>query len=314
MTISTGSTNFKEFACVYCGSIFSRYIPPSDKKGSRDFCSRSCQMKQAKNKDVPEAERSGIKVITCLQCKKDFEKYVKASQPPKFCSKKCSNKHKMEVGDSAFCGFEKKYQRWIEKYGKEEADKRYDIFKDKKSKNTIFKNTGQKLSQSTKEKISKSCTGNSNPIKGKTFVEFYGEERANELGKSHSQKLKEGYASGKLKPTARSKSAPTVNGIRLRSQLELTIARYLEKKFSLKLGETLLYEDPVTKVKWTDSSGEHHTYTPDFHDIINNIVYEVKPSWKISSPTDEMNRKMNALKNVYENCVYIGDREILGNQ
>jgi endogenous inhibitor of DNA gyrase (YacG/DUF329 family) len=310
--LPTGSTNFKEFTCTYCGNLFSRYIPPSDKKGSRDFCSRSCQMKYAKNSNIPVDERSGIKTVTCEYCKKDFEKYVKASQFPKFCSKKCSNIHKMTNGDSAFCGFEKKCQRWIEKYGQEEAEKRLEIFKDKKSKATIKKNIGKNLSQSTKEKISKSCTGISNPVKGKTFAQFYGQERAEELCKRHSQKLKEGYASGKLKPTARSKSAPTVDGIRLRSKLELTIARHLEKKFSLKLGETLLYEDPATKVKWIDHSGEYHTYTPDFHDIVNNIVYEVKPSWKIINPTDEMNRKMDALKDVYSNCLYIGDTEILG--
>lgn len=305
MTISTGSANFKEFMCIYCGSLFSRYIPPSDKKGSRDFCSRSCQMKQAKNKDVPEAERSGIKIITCLQCKKDFEKYVKASQFPKFCSKKCSSKFNSSLGKNAYSSFDEMKNAGF-------SEEKIDAIRKKRKEGALKANTGQKLSQSTKEKISKSCTGNSNPIKGKTFAEFYGEERANELGKSHSQKLKEGYASGKLKPTARSKSAPTVDGIRLRSKLELTIARHLEKKFSLKLGETLLYEDPATKVKWIDHSGEYHTYTPDFHDIVNNIVYEVKPSWKIINPTDEMNRKMDALKDVYSNCLYIGDTEILG--
>lgn len=305
MTISTGSANFKEFVCIYCGNLFSRYIPPSDKKGSRDFCSRSCQMKQAKNKDVPEAERSGIKIITCLQCKKDFEKYVKASQLPKFCSKKCSSKFNSALGKNAYSSFDEMKNAGF-------SEEKIDVIRKKRKEGALKANIGRELSQSTKEKISKSCTDNSNPIKGKTFVEFYGEERANELGKSHSQKLKEGYASGKLKPTARSKSAPTVDGIILRSKLELTIARYLEKKFNLKLGETLLYEDPATKVKWIDHSGEYHTYTPDFHDIVNNIVYEVKPSWKIIAPTDEMNRKMNALKSSFEFCVYIGDREILG--
>ena len=308
----TGSTNFKEFSCVYCESLFSRYIAPSDKKGSRDFCSRSCQMKQAKNANIPVCQRSGIKIIICLFCKKEFEKYVKASRTAKFCSKVCSSKYKMSAGDSCFCGFEKKYQQWIEKYGQEEANKRLKLFKDKKSKATSARNTGSSRTQSTKDKISKSCKGIGNVLKGKTFEEFYGKKRADELKKQHSRKLKEGFASGKLKPTVRSKCAPTVDGIKFRSQLELTIARYLEKKFNLKLGETLLYEDPSTKVKWIDSIGEDHTYTPDFHDIINNIVYEVKPSWKILSPTDEMVRKMAALKSTFEFCEYIGDREILG--
>lgn len=304
MTILTESINFKEFSCIYCENKFSRYIPPSDKKGSRDFCSRSCQMKQAKNKDVPEAERSGIKVIACLHCKKDFEKYVKASQVPRFCSKKCSSKFNSSSGKNSYASFEEMKNAGF-------SQEKIDRIRRKRSEGALKANIGRKLSQSTKEKISKSCTGNSNPVKGKTFVEFYGQARAHELGKSHSQKLKAGYASGKLKPTARSKSAPTIEGIRLRSKLELTVARYLEKKFNIKLGETLLYEDPSTKVKWTDSSGEDHTYTPDFHDVVNNIIYEAKPSWKISAPTDEMNRKMNALKETFEFCEYIGDKEIL---
>lgn len=304
MTIPTGSTNFKEFSCIYCGSPFSRYVPPSDKKGIREFCSRSCQMKHAKNKDIPDEERSGVKLIMCLQCKKEFEKYVKASQIPKFCSKKCSSKFNSALGKNAYASFEEMKNAGF-------TEEKIDEIRKKRKEGALKTNTGRKLSRETKEKISKSCAGNSNPIKGKTFKEFYGQEKANELGKAHSQKLKEGYASGRIKPTARSRSAPTANGIKFRSQLELKVARYLEKKFDLTLGETLIYEDKDTKIKWFDASGEEHTYTPDFHDIINGIIYEVKPTWKINSPTDEMNRKMNALKEVFKFCVYIGDREIL---
>ena len=39
-----------------------------------------------------------------------------------------------------------------------------------------------------------------------------------------------------------------------------------------------MHKDPTTKVQRFYKEYVSHTYTPDFHDIINNIVYEVKSS------------------------------------
>ena len=72
-----------------------------------------------------------------------------------------------------------------------------------------------------------------------------------------------------------------------------------------------MHEDTTTKVQWFYKEYVSRTYTPDFHDIINNIVYEVKPSQMISLPTDEMIRKMASLRNSFKFCEYIEDKDIL---
>jgi hypothetical protein len=147
-------------------------------------------------------------------------------------------------------------------------------------------------------------------LKGKTFVEFYGEERGDALAQQHSEKLKAGFASGKIKPTAHSASAPVFRGVRLRSKLEQSAIEFLEKRDNLTFGADLLYEHPSTFVTWTDQLGIEHTYVPDLLDAKNDIVYEVKPAWKVASPTDEMIRKMDALGAAGHKHAYLTDAEI----
>ena len=58
-----------------------------------------------------------------------------------------------------------------------------------------------------------------------------------------------------------------------------------------------------------DDLGKSHTYTPDLFDVKNNIVYEIKPSWKVNSPTPEMILKMKALSCLFVNQ-YLTDEDI----
>ena len=72
-----------------------------------------------------------------------------------------------------------------------------------------------------------------------------------------------------------------------------------------------MHENPTTKVQWFYKEYVSHTYTLDFHDIINNIVYEVKPSQMISLPIDEMIRKWHHYV-IHLNFVNTsGDKDIL---
>ena len=112
-------------------------------------------MKYAKNSNIPVDERSGVKTVTCEYCKKDFEKYVKASQFPKFCSKKCSSKFNSISGKNAYASFEEMKNAGF-------SQEKIDNIRRKRSEGALKANRGRKLSQSTKEKISKSCTGISN--------------------------------------------------------------------------------------------------------------------------------------------------------
>lgn len=249
-----------------------------------------------------------LRTFVCERCSTTFERQ-KGKRTFRFCSKSCAAKT-VSVNNFSYDGL---YKRWSEKYGHDEALLMLEKHRLKRSAATSGKNNPRYnavLSPETKEKISSSCTGIPNVLKGKTFEEFYGPDKAKSLASDHSKKLKEGYASGKIKPTARSCSAPVFRGVRLRSQLEQRAIEWLEKRDGLVFGQTLLYEDPATFVQWVDERGTSHTYVPDLHDTVNKVIYEVKPARFIDNPTSEMQRKMAALRAVGHSAAYISDRDV----
>lgn len=295
------------FTCVCCGENFERRVYPNSGQREFSFCSRSCQMKTRR-----DSSESGIRELTCVQCGVKFTKYVKQnvlrrSGLPRFCSKKCSSKFKVENGLCGFSSFES-----LIAAGKEDVAKK---ISSSRSSSTTRRNTGRKLSEETREKISQSCTGIQNPLKGKTFVEFYGEERARELRDQHSQKLREGFTSGRLSPPYAEGDKRAVHGkvnvykgTKLRSLLERHAIEFLEERDGLTLGVDLIYEDPEIRVQWIDEVGKTHTYIPDLHDTKNGVIYEVKPNWQIENMTDEISAKWEALKSKFSNCGFITDK------
>lgn len=244
----------------------------------------------------------------CELCSCTFIRKVKASRklPYRFCSMKCSN----TAAAKGTRTYEAMYNKWVERFGEDEAKKRLELNKFKRSKATAKCNTGRILSDSTKQKIAKSCTGISNVLKGKTFEEFYGKERATQLREHHSKKLKEGFASGKISPSARTRVAPIFRGVRLRSKLEQACIEFLEKRDGLKFGTDLLYEDKSVRTTWYDDAGKSHTYTPDLLDTKNNIVYEVKPQWQVDRPTNEMKAKQVSVIRSHKIFCYITDKDL----
>lgn len=288
---------YKQFNCKRCNVPFERYVPPSSKFQERLYCGRSCQMKaHFKTSDA------GTKQFVCEFCSKPFERYVKTNSKARFCTKKCASKHHVQLGLSCFSS-----SKQLVRAGREGMANK---LKQIRSNAAVQSNTGRRLSEETKRKISKSCTGIPNKLKGKTFVEFYGVDRAEHLSSSHSQKLKDGFASGKIKPTARSGSAPIFRGVKLRSKLEQHAIEFLEKRDGLTFGQTLMYEDVRTYVEWKDTVGCTHTYIPDLFDTVNNIVYEIKPAWKVDKPTDEQRRKFAALKAAFPLARYLTDHDM----
>jgi len=187
------------------------------------------------------------------------------------------------------------YKRWLGRYGECEAEKRLKQNKIRRAAAMSNRNMGRTLSKETRSRIASSCTGIPNILKGKTFVEFYGKDRARELAEEHSRKLKEGYRSGRLKPTARSKSAPVFRGTRLRSKLERDAILFLETRDDLTFGRTLIYEPAWIRPTWVDDRGIEHVYIPDLFDSVRQRVYEVKPQWQIDSPSDSVIRKAEAV-------------------
>lgn len=248
----------------------------------------------------------------CEFCGNNFKKYTKPSRYPyRFCSKVCASKHCVSVGKNGYSSKEKRKEYLTEKFDSLTASKIIENEISNRSKRTTEKNTGRKLSDKSKKKISRSCKGIPNKLKGKTYKEFYGEKRALELSNQHSEKLKEGYATGKISPTVRVKNAPTYKGVKLRSKLELSAIKFLESD-GLIFGKTLFYEHVETKVTWIDDKGSMHTYTPDLYDVKNEVVYEVKPQWKVDNPTDEMKRKFKAASSSFQKFKYLTDLDIEG--
>ena len=300
----TGSLNFREFTCRWCENKFIRYVAPSDPRSHREFCSRRCQAKHMKNSHLPKEERSGVRTLLCDFCKTYFTKHVKASQVPKFCSRRCACKFLAASGRNAASSFSSTClpPDVVEKIRRA------------RSSSTRSRNLGRRLTKATKSKISKSCSGIENPLKGKTFEQYYGAERAAELSREHSRKLRESFASGRIKITTRTKSAPTFRGTKLRSELEKDAIEFLERRDGLLFSSTLLYEADSTKVQWLDACGISHTYTPDLYDVKNDVIYEVKPKWKVVNPTDVMKRKEKAILDSGRKFRYLTDEDIVASR
>lgn len=234
-----------------------------------------------------------IKFISanCKRCGTSFNYRYKASKRSQvFCSRSCSNKEvKRNRSEKDLLS------SWTKTIGSEAADEKLQRLKLSKSESATRNNTGKNHSDITKRKISESCQGNKNVLKGRTYLEYYGLERAKQLSEEHSRKLKEGYASGRIKPSVRTKSAPTYKNVKLRSMLELRVIRFLEESENLCFNDSLFYEHSAAHVTWHDSTGARHTYIPDLYVPSAELVIEVKPQRFVDSPTEEMMKKKDAV-------------------
>ena len=84
-------------------------------------------------------------------------------------------------------------------------------------------------------------------------------------------------------------------------------------RWTLRYGEEIASKMlETTRTKWFDTKGAEHTYIPDLYDIINKVIYEVKPHWKALSETDEMKRKRLAVESSGLTFRYLTDKELYG--
>jgi hypothetical protein len=75
-------------------------------------------------------------------------------------------------------------------------------------------------------------------------------------------------------------------------------------------GETLLYEDKHMRFIWYDELNVKHIYTPDLYCVIHDIVYEVKPQWKINNESFELAAKRKAVLSAKRSFAYITDDDV----
>jgi hypothetical protein len=129
-----------------------------------------------------------IEIKYCKECGKEFTPSRSSKQL--FCCAVCARrnngkrnlnkKFSAEINEKKSSKGEKNpmfgksfYEIWLDKYGKEEADKRLESFKNKKR--------GVKHTESHKNSISKSLTGEKNPFYGKT----HSIESKSKISKNH---------------------------------------------------------------------------------------------------------------------------------
>lgn len=286
--------NRTKFNCAVCGEEFEVLVHPSDKYQVKRFCSRSCQGK-AWQESMGHCLSEPTEAV-CEYCGDQFEYMSRSTyRPRRFCSASCVSKALVEAGGNSFSSLEKLHRTWVRKYGKEEADRRAgELCASRSFSGNSNPRYGVVLDESTRKKIADSCMGTPNAVKGKTFVEFYGPERAAALAEQHSTVLKEGYSSGRLSPVHPRGRTTVYKNVKFRSQLEVKVVKHLESTTGLELGSTLLYEPVETRVPWVDDEGEKHTYIPDLYDTVRKIVYEVKPGWMIAARRRELVLKESA--------------------
>lgn len=183
------------------------------------------------------------------------------------------------------------YDTWIKKYGKEEANNKLKEFKLKQSKNMLGQknpNYGGKYSR-----FEGAIKWNMENLKGKTFVDSYGEEKANIIKKKISNKTK-----GKNNPMY-GKSSPKrsgngwsgyYKGNYFRSILELHYLIYLiDSNIKFESGEKRKHV-----IKYTMNNVERN-YFPDFYLIKEDKYVEIKPQNLIYSYQNKL--KFEAAKN-----------------
>lgn len=263
----------KKMKCPQCGIEFERKVPPCHEHRTF-FCSKSCGSRHSQIKRGRQP--SSKKTSTCEHCGVEFEYTSYKDRTKRFCSIKCSNVHDFQLGKRGFTTHDEWKRRWTEKYGPEKAEELVTKLKREHGEWTTKYFTGRVVPQEVREKISKTCKGIPNALKGKTFVEFYGEERARELSQEHSRRLREGFASGRLTPPCPCPISIVYSGVRLKSALELTAIKHLEESKGLKLNVDLFYEPKQHRIPWTDDDGKLRTYFPDLWNSRDNELYEVK--------------------------------------
>lgn len=148
------------FKCVVCGTKF------ISKQKSPKTCSKSCKMK------LMDKQLKEIKINTCEHCGKEFE-YKTSKRHPihRFCSQECRHKHHIE--NLKTNGLKESTKNKISEKLKGRSLKDRG-FSDEAISDSVeaLKNAGRKWNDS---------------VKGKTYEEIYGEEKAKKLKKQFSE-------------------------------------------------------------------------------------------------------------------------------
>lgn len=214
-------------------------------------------------------------------CKTTYEKAIKNNSMCKECRNKPENNYMF--GKSV-------YEYWVNKYGKEVADKKTKEKNDKLSKPILEKmiakygkEIGRQKYQEFIKKQSKNNSGSNNSMFGKSvyevWLEKYGEEIANhKLSECKSKQSKSSSGSNNPmfgRPTpkgAGSGWSGHYKGYYFRSLLELSYLKYLlDNDIKFDNAERVKY-----KIQY-ELDGKVRNYFPDYYLINTKEIVEIKP-------------------------------------
>jgi len=244
----------------------------------------------------------------CVECKEPFtrkKRNTKSNHTYEFCTMTCSALYKSRTG-AGFGTNEKRYAYWLEKYGPEIAQQKIDHLNEVRSKSVTKYNSEREYTDELKEKIAegvRNC-GFIHPWDGKTLVEAVGPERAEQLSQQHSEKLLEGFKSGRLVPVVqktgtRGQPQMTSYGFRVRSKNELYFVQRLEE-LGLVWNEDWFYELKEDRVPYWDPVDEQERiYYPDFN--VRGEIVEIKEGTKQERNDPIIQAKERAALKAFDN-------------
>lgn len=255
----------------------------------------------------PECSKSSIeRKLTCEFCAKQFIQIVAINRlnlkkPKRFCSNSCKNKFEHANGTRRnYMIDEQPYERWLRKFGKEEADRRRAISNEKLSETNRGDNnrrwgknhhTADQI-EIQRQKLKANPNSIVNRLKGRKLEDVYGVEKAALMRVKCSKRM-----SGSGNPMY-GKPAPKKCGIGWKGYYRgLFFRSLLELAFMLKMAEL------NQKIKTAETNeclvnyaldGVARTYRPDFI-TENGSVFEVKPS-ALTKTTENMAKFAVAIK------------------
>ncbi len=253
-------------------------------------------------------------IVICENCKIEFSRVTVQKNPPRFCSKSCSNSWQHANGiRRAYCSEKTIEQWWSEKYSEEEVKKLKENLSKKMSEDRrrpieerISAEALEKIRYTSrlswnqrfgeeKSKQMKIARSQSSGWIGKSLEERLGQEKSREIrsqvansnrGKKRSEETRRKMSISAHKRMLESPNTVLSWGIKgwykghfFRSSYEYFFMKMLEKQ-GLSLKDDVQQESFRIPYHW---EGNEKIYVPDFYVPSQKTVYEVKNSYSIEN-------------------------------
>lgn len=213
-------------------------------------------------------------MFSCNHCNTTQTKI--SQNRPKFCNPACAAlyQHQHQTVEPNWDRRSNR-ERWTEKYGEIEASRLDDEYR-----LTLSRSIHQTDMARQKDSARKRFVAMNSSNKGKTLEEMYGTEKGNEIRHQHSVRMtgSRNPAYGKVYFNGGKSVKGKYKEIFFRSLLEYSFLKHLETN-GVDVTTEVMTCTPIPY----QVDGHDRTYTPDFHVIPMNIVYEIKPAYVLQT-------------------------------